>query len=509
MTTYQSSFTGNQIDQALAKAQTALQPGEGGVQRYATVNDLPMSGVSQGTLALVDTTLQGDSAVFLWNGNETAGGWYKLATVNLAPAITSGPDAAYALPNDGSPLVLTLAAQDPEGLPVVWSYSVAAGNPSGLATITEGPEGTFTVAADPAAVASQNGGTFSLTFTATDGVSLAGATSEFTLAFALPSRLLVLGFGGGSEIVYYDLENNLSRTDDAVLASSGVTGLAWVNRDLAIASTSGLNENPLFLVNNDGVLSRGAGDKAASGALAFTGTVAASDDARWCATVCNNSPFVVFYEIVNGVPVKRAYTGSGPTDSGESVAFHPGGRWAVVSDNLSGLVVFDLQSGVPVSLGRATYGLAGDAFHMLFSGDGSHLYFVDQSATVKLQVFDFNASTGVLSNRRDVPNSPTTSTQGTSMNASRTLIGLGSNPAQVLDISNGPDSAVIADVGIQFPAVQARNLLFSPDGNWIALVLAVAPFLTLYAIENGVALQQDPATLPASTPQVAAFSPAG
>lgn len=158
--------------------------GGSGVRKYATVADLPLTGVKPGTLAHVEQNLQGESALYLWSGTQQAGGWYKVATVNLAPALTQGPEEAYALPTDGSPLVLTLAAEDPEGLPISWSFQSSEGDPTGIATISQ-DGGTFTITADPAALAAQTAGAFSLTFVASDGVSLSAATSAFTLSFAI------------------------------------------------------------------------------------------------------------------------------------------------------------------------------------------------------------------------------------------------------------------------------------------------------------------------------------
>lgn len=184
MTVYDSAYTGPEIDTALGLAITALQPGEGGIVTYEDTSSLPLTGVTSGTLALVRTTLQGDSAVFLWNGTPTEGGWYKLATVNLSPSITTGPDAAYSIPTDGTPIVLTLEAEDPEGLPITWSYQVASGDPAGVASVVQ-VDNQFTITGDPGAISSGTSGAFSLTFVASDGVSLSAATSSFSLTFVI------------------------------------------------------------------------------------------------------------------------------------------------------------------------------------------------------------------------------------------------------------------------------------------------------------------------------------
>jgi hypothetical protein len=163
-----------------------------GVKDYATAADLPLTGVQPGTLAFVEQNLQGNSALYLWKSTQNGGGWYKIATVNLAPVIVEGPEPSYAVPNDGEPLVLTLVAEDPEGLPISWNFQVADGDPSGIATVTQ-VQNVFTISADPAAISGQVPGSFSLTFTASDGVSLSAATSVFTLAFSVgPSNPLTV-----------------------------------------------------------------------------------------------------------------------------------------------------------------------------------------------------------------------------------------------------------------------------------------------------------------------------
>ncbi len=158
--------------------------GGSGVKKYLTVADLPLTGVKPGALAHVEENLQGESALYIWSGTQLSGGWYKVATVNLAPALTQGPEAAYALPTDGSPITLSLSAEDPEGLPISWSYQISDGTIEGVADVVQ-DGGMFMIAADPAAVAGKTPGAFSITFVASDGVSLSAATSAFTLTFSV------------------------------------------------------------------------------------------------------------------------------------------------------------------------------------------------------------------------------------------------------------------------------------------------------------------------------------
>ena len=156
--------------------------GASGIKKYANVEELPISNVKVGTLAHVETNLKNRSALYIFNRDENGNaGWYKIATVNLAPVIVQGPDAAYNLSNDGSPLTIELVAEDPEGLPITWT---ATGSTSGLADIVQDGN-TFTISASQSAVTNETSGSFELVFKATDGVSFSAAASTFSLQFAI------------------------------------------------------------------------------------------------------------------------------------------------------------------------------------------------------------------------------------------------------------------------------------------------------------------------------------
>jgi len=140
----------------------------GGVSVYATIDDLPMSGNSNGDLALVSST----NRLYIF----TNSGWYNIALVNQTPTI-SGNSAAYELAIDGTPTVITLSATDPEGVPITWSH-VATGL-TNEATVTN-VDNVFTITPS---TDSANAGEFSITFRASDGVNIGTAASEFTLVF--------------------------------------------------------------------------------------------------------------------------------------------------------------------------------------------------------------------------------------------------------------------------------------------------------------------------------------
>ena len=72
-------------------------------------SDLPLTGNEIGAMSYSQDT----NTLYVWNGT----GWFKIALVNTNPTITDGGQATYELNSDGTPTVITLVANDPEGLP--------------------------------------------------------------------------------------------------------------------------------------------------------------------------------------------------------------------------------------------------------------------------------------------------------------------------------------------------------------------------------------------------------
>jgi len=140
---------------------------------YATPDDLPLVGSTAGDQAYVTST----NRLYIWNGT----GWFNIALINTSPTITTGGAATYVLATDGSATTITLAATDPEDVPIAWSYAVTAGALGSTATVSQA-DNVFTIT--PSTDAADNG-TFSLTFTASDGINTDTSTSAFTLSVAL------------------------------------------------------------------------------------------------------------------------------------------------------------------------------------------------------------------------------------------------------------------------------------------------------------------------------------
>ena len=139
-------------------------------------SELPLSGNVSGQMAYVTDT----SRLYIYTG----AGWFNVALVNTNPTITVGPDGSYVFATDGTPIVLTLEAQDPEEVPITWSYAVTSGSLGNTATVSQA-DNVFTIT--PSTDPIDTGG-FSITFTASDGVNLATAVSSFTLLFSVADQ---------------------------------------------------------------------------------------------------------------------------------------------------------------------------------------------------------------------------------------------------------------------------------------------------------------------------------
>ncbi len=152
---------------------------DGAVKLYNTVDELPLSGNNIGDTAYVANF----SRVYMWTG----AGWFSIALINTSPSFDSGgtPEASYQLDSaGGTPLIIQLSATDPEDLPIEWSY-VASDSAQYFADITN-DSSVFTITAKDTATIQQydsTGGTFSITFKASDGVNLATELSEFSITF--------------------------------------------------------------------------------------------------------------------------------------------------------------------------------------------------------------------------------------------------------------------------------------------------------------------------------------
>ena len=146
---------------------------------YANINELiAATGMAVGDMALVTATNK--MYVYL------ATGWWLLATLtNTSPTAISGVSATYNLAEDGTPTVITLSSTDPEGFPLTYSYTVSSGSLGSTATVAQGTGANANVFTITPSTNSAHEGTFSLTFSVSDGTSVTQAVTAITLSFAL------------------------------------------------------------------------------------------------------------------------------------------------------------------------------------------------------------------------------------------------------------------------------------------------------------------------------------
>jgi len=143
--------------------------GSGGINTYPTMSNLPLTGVTAGSMAMVLDV----NKLYVNNGQ----GWYFISLINTSPSITGGIDSNYTLDKTGLPTVITVIADDPEGVPLTYTHSSPTlGN---TAVITQN-NNVFTVT--PSTLES-DAGMFDLTISASDGINIASQTTNMLLLF--------------------------------------------------------------------------------------------------------------------------------------------------------------------------------------------------------------------------------------------------------------------------------------------------------------------------------------
>jgi len=168
------STASNPVTQATLDGYLQVANSSSGTTVYSAISDLPLSGNESGAQAYVS----GTNRLYLWTGS----GWYNIALINTQPSL-SGASASYTLNTDGSNTVVTLTSTDPEGIPITFtaSHSGLGVGANAIATVTQSNNiFTFTPTTNTSLA-----GTFTSTFTASDGVNLAVANSSFTLSFTV------------------------------------------------------------------------------------------------------------------------------------------------------------------------------------------------------------------------------------------------------------------------------------------------------------------------------------
>ena len=176
-----------------------------GATVYSSASDLPLTGNTVGDMAYVSAattakvvnqttgsvSTEDATRLYIYSGT----GWYSVAFITQNPTISTVQDAGggstpFTLATDGTTAtVVTITANDPESVPLTYSYNVTDGSLNGC-TVT-GADGTSARVAGTAYTDNvftvtphaSNSTTFEITFTASDGINQATSINEFSLTF--------------------------------------------------------------------------------------------------------------------------------------------------------------------------------------------------------------------------------------------------------------------------------------------------------------------------------------
>ena len=198
------------------------------VTAYANLAAFPSSGNTEGDFAFAQDT----KALYVWDGTE----WDRVSSgINESPIFSTEPASEYELTTTGTATVVTIAASDPEGFPIVYDHVTNPTNQS-QATITNSG-GTFTITPS---TSSSDEGSFSLRFRASDGTHVSSRTSTFSLSFynGYATQYLALTSGNLTTVSYSgsgtDSLNSIidaASDGDALLLDPGVYELDPTNWD--------------------------------------------------------------------------------------------------------------------------------------------------------------------------------------------------------------------------------------------------------------------------------------
>ncbi len=153
-----------------------------GTTVYNSVSALPSTGLSSGDQAFVESAgASGQSRLYISNGS----GWYNVALINATPRLTLSSEGTIALATDGSATTITMTALDSDNASGNLTLSVESGGDLfKFATVSQDSSVvTITPRSEDSATTLGFDGSATLTFKATDGISIGSVVNTFTLSF--------------------------------------------------------------------------------------------------------------------------------------------------------------------------------------------------------------------------------------------------------------------------------------------------------------------------------------
>ena len=204
-------------DAVVSSAQLGVST-NAGTLTYSSADTLPASATS-GDQAFVTST----NRLYIYSGS----GWYNIALVNNTPYWTTEAGSTYSLAKDSTPTVVTILAVDSDGTHPSYS-AVTDSNFDAIATITKDSDSgrVFTIVPIDSDGGSQTAGSGTVTFKATDGISLVSTVSTFTISFSVAnsrySTLLAKADTGGT-----DNQVDASTNTHTITESGDITSTAF------------------------------------------------------------------------------------------------------------------------------------------------------------------------------------------------------------------------------------------------------------------------------------------
>ena len=151
---------------------TGADGAPGSATIYANTSVLPSSGNSAGDLAFATLT----KSLHVWDGSE----WDRInAGGDENPRLTTIPASTHNLNGNGTNTAITIAASDPEGFPITYSYDTNPASPNQITNVVEN-NGVFTLVPS---TNSAHAGSFTLRLKASDGVHITSHPITVSLAF--------------------------------------------------------------------------------------------------------------------------------------------------------------------------------------------------------------------------------------------------------------------------------------------------------------------------------------
>lgn len=223
--------------------------GQGAVH-YTSLDSLPMTGLTEGSKALVET--DEFNRLYLSDGN----GWYNVGfNITYSPSWSTEPDAEYTIADSATPLVITALATDSD-TPNLINQSVLSDSGQYLVDVTfDSSVFTFTPKSQDSIgqevtagnLTDSNTNSFSYTFKFSDGINIVSKITSFVYNFA---AAITGGVGYGS---FVDIDSS----GTATRWSDGPNFGLVLNRSVEVAHVGGNKFIVVWIDTNENLWARG------------------------------------------------------------------------------------------------------------------------------------------------------------------------------------------------------------------------------------------------------------